>query len=204
LPKRLVKGSPRPLIVFLFAAVMVGFCYRGVMTFLPIYFSQNLQGGIFIGGDVLKGGAFATITLLVGIVGQFVGGHLASRFSLEKLYATMLLITVPLLVAVSATSNYALFFATMVFAFFYFCTQPVGNNLVAEYTDPAGRGLGYGLYFAIAFGLGSFAAGFCGRIATRFGINKVFLVLAGVIFLGFLAMLYVTRLRKSDSAELDA
>jgi predicted MFS family arabinose efflux permease len=204
-PEHLASGSARPLILFYSVAVMMGFCYRGVMTYLPTYFSQRLDGGVFTGHDVLKGGTFATLTLLVGVVGQFVGGHLTVRYKLERLFAFLMMLTVPLLFMMSVLSNYALFFTAMAFAFFHFSTQPVGNNLIAQYTDPRGRGLGFGLYFAMAFGVGSLASGFCGMIADRFGLNEVFSSLAAVVFLGFLLMLYLARTKGDRPAsELDA
>lgn len=193
LPERIAKGSMKPFILFLFVAVTIGFCYRGVTTYLPTYYSERLNGGIFAGRDVLKGGEFATITLLVGVVGQYVGGHLTSKFKLEYLFAGLMLITVPFLLLMSALSNFALLFATMLFAFFHFSSQPVGNTLIAEYTDPRGRGLGYGLYFASSFGVGSLSSGFSGMIAKRFGLNEVFLVLAAFVFIGFLLMMYLAR-----------
>ncbi|UCD56366.1 MAG: MFS transporter [Candidatus Hydrogenedentota bacterium] len=204
-PEHLAEGSAKPLILFLFVAVMIGFCYRGVMTYLPTYFSQRMDGSLFAGHALLKGGTFTTITLLVGVVGQFVGGHLTSRYNLERLYAFLLIVTVPLLLMMGVLSNFSLFFATTVFAFFHFSGQPVGNSLIAEYTDPRGRGLGYGLYFATVFGLGSLSAGFSGMIADRFGLNEVFLVLAIVVFFGFLMMLYLARGKAPrEGSEFDA
>ena len=193
-PEHLVAdGATTAFVLYLFVAVMTGFCYRGVMTFLPTYFAQELSGGIFSGSDLVKGGRFTTITLLVGIVGQFIGGQLTSRYNLEKLYAVLLLATVPMLFMMSVFSNYALFFVTMAFALFHFSGQPVGNSLVAKYTDERGRGLGFGIYFAAAFGVGSLASGFSGMIADSFGLEKIFLALAVVVFLGFLVMLYLAR-----------
>ncbi len=189
----IAKGQGKPFAVYMFVGVMVGFCYRGLMTFLPAYFSQELSGGIFVGSDLIKGGTFATLTLLVGIFGQFLGGQLTARYNLEKLYAVLLIMTVPMLFLMSVTTNYALFFITMAFAFFHFAGQPVGNNLVAKYTDERGRGLGFGIYFAAAFGVGSLASGFSGAIADRYGLGKIFFVLGGLIFLGFLAMLYLAK-----------
>jgi MFS family permease len=196
-PEHVAKDSAAPLVLFLFVAVVMGFCYRGVTTYLPTYFAKNLNGGIFEGSDVLKGGTFATLTLLVGVAGQFVGGHLTGRFKLEKLFAVMMLVTIPLLLLMSVLTNYALFIVTMAFAFFHFSSQPVGNNLVAEYTDPRGRGLGFGLYFSTAFGFGSFASGFSGMVADRFGLNHVFVALAGVVFIGFVMMMYLARRQRA-------
>jgi MFS family permease len=195
-PERLAKGSMKPLILFLFVGVLVGFCYRGVMTYLPMYFSQNLNGGIFAGRSALKGGTFATVTLLVGVVGQFVGGHLCGRYKMEKLFAVLMIITVPLLLLMSILSNLALLVIAMLFAFFHFSAQPVGNSLVAEYTDARSRGLGYGLYFSTAFGFGSLASGFCGIIADHFGLRMMFVPLAAVVFIGVVTMLYLARMRE--------
>jgi MFS family permease len=204
-PARVAKGPATPLVIFLLVAVTVGFCYRGVTTYLPAYFSQRLNGGIFGTHSVLKGGAFATMTLFVGVVGQFLGGQLAGRYRLEKLFAILMMLSVPFLLMMSVLSNLPLLFIAMAFALFYFSSQPVGNALIAEYTDPRGRGLGYGVYFAASFGVGSLASGFCGMIAKRFGLNEVFLVLAITIFVGFLVMLYLVKASSSRAnARLDA
>jgi len=193
------KGAGKAFLIYLFVAVMVGFCYRGLMTFLPTYFAQELNGGIFVGSDLIKGGRFATITLLVGVLGQFIGGQLTTRYNLEKLYSFLLIITVPMLFMMSVLSNYALFFTSMAFALFHFAGQPVGNSLVAKYTDERGRALGFGVYFATAFGIGSLASGFSGVVADRYGLGKIFFVLGGLIFLGFLAMLYLARMNGADA-----
>jgi MFS family permease len=198
-PEHLVApGAVKAFILYLIAAVTVGFCYRGVMTFLPTYFSQELSGSLFAGSDLVKGGNFTTIALLVGIVGQFVGGQLTARHRLENLYATLLVITVPLLVLMGLFSNYMLFFVTILFAFFHFSGQPVGNSLVAKYTDARGRGLGFGLYFTATFGIGSLGAWLSGIMTQKFGINTVFFLLAAVVTFGFLVMLYLAR--SSDTA----
>jgi len=116
-----------------------------------------------------------------------------ARYNLEKLYAGMLIVTVPFLLLMGILSNYALFFTVMAFAFFHFSGQPVGNSLVAKYTDQRGRGLGFGLYFSAVFGIGSLASWFSGMIADAYSLNKIFFLLAAVIVLGFFVMLYLAR-----------
>jgi MFS family permease len=204
-PEHLVaKGAAKAFILYLMVGVTVGFCYRGVMTFLPIYFSHELTGGIFLGGDLIKGGGFTTVALLVGVLGQFIGGQLSARYDLEKLYAVMLIITVPFLLLMGVLSNYALFFTVMVFALFHFSGQPVGNALVAKYTDQRGRGLGFGLYFSAVFGVGSLASWFSGMIAESFGLNKIFFLLAAIIVLGFFVMFYLAKRNDTKpGSELD-
>ncbi len=204
-PARVAKSSATSLTLFLFVAVMVGFCYRGVTTYLPAYFTERLNGGVFGEHSVLKGGAFATVTLLLGVVGQFLGGQLSARYKLEKLFAVLMIATVPCLLMMSVLSNFSLLFVAMAFSLFHFSSQPVANTVIAEYTDPRGRGLGYGLYFATSFGIGSLASGFSGMVAKRFGLNQVFVVLAFVILVGFLVMVYLARTRGTQHGpQLDA
>jgi MFS family permease len=92
----------------------------------------------------------------------------------------------------------------MLFALFHFAGQPVGNSLVAKYTDERGRGMGFGIYFSALFGVGSLASGFSGMIAERYGLGKIFLALGVAVFLGFVVMLYLARLDDSvPEPELD-
>ena len=66
-------------------------------------------------------------------------------------------------------------------AFFHFATQPVANNLVADYTPPRLRGMGYGLYFLMMFGAGSVGATYAGWVSERFGFVAIWPALAIVL-----------------------
>ena len=74
----------------------------------------------------------------------------------------------------------------------YFSSQPIGNTLIANFTNSQNRGIGYGISFFISFGIGSFSAGFSGLIAENMGINAVFpamgiLLIPSVIFAFFMS-----------------
>ena len=73
-------------------------------------------------------------------------------------------------------------------AFFHFFTQPPGNYMVAQFTPPALRGLGYGIYFFVSFGLGSWGATLGGWVSERASLTLVFPILAVMLLPAILAL----------------
>jgi MFS family permease len=88
-------------------------------------------------------------------------------------------------------------------AFFHFLTQPAGNYMVADFTPPRLRGLGYGIYFFLSFGAGSVGAVLGGWISERAGLGRTFPVLAAVLLPSMLAMLVLTLARRRRSVASD-
>jgi len=84
-----------------------------------------------------------------------------------------------------------LLLAAVVLSFFHFMSQPIFNNLIADYAPVAWRGRSYGISFFFTFGLGSFSATFLGYIAEQSGTNWVFLVMGGI---AIMAMLFIAIL----------
>ena len=93
--------------------------------------------------------------------------------------------------------------AAMGVAFFHFLTQPAGNYMVADFTPPRLRGLGYGVYFFMSFGAGSVGASLGGYISERAGLGQTFPVLAVVLVPSVLAMLMLIYLRRRGSVTVD-
>ncbi|MBL7125541.1 MAG: MFS transporter [Dehalococcoidales bacterium] len=177
------RSSLRPVIVPLglifCASILNGFIYRGTVTFLPLYLSQQIHLTFLNLDSVLIAGSFTTIALIFGIGGQFLGGYLLERRRHESLVFATALVVVPLLVVVGNSAGLVLMIAASAFAFFYFMGQPIYNCLIADYSPTDWRGRVYGISFFCAFGLGSFSASILGYVADRLGTNWVFMVAAG-------------------------
>jgi FSR family fosmidomycin resistance protein-like MFS transporter len=122
-----------------------------------------------------------TLALLSGAVGQYLSGRLVDRFRAEGLYLGALLIGTLWVFVMAATSNLVLVAAAVLYAFFYFATQPIQNYLISSYLPKHRQGLGYGLHFFLSFGVGSTAAAVAGYMADRFGLQSVF-YLMGLCF----------------------
>ena len=177
------RSSLRPVIVPLglifCASILNGFIYRGTVTFLPLYLSQQIHLTFLNLDSVLIAGSFTTIALIFGVGGQFLGGYLLERRRHESLVFATALVVVPLLVVVGNSAGLVLMIAASAFAFFYFMGQPIYNCLIADYSPTDWRGRVYGISFFCAFGLGSFSASILGYVADRLGTNWVFMVAAG-------------------------
>jgi len=122
-----------PLAIMFTMAVFNGMTYRGLMTFLPSYFAERVHLSWLPLHQVTVGGTMTTAILLLGVVGQFIGGNLADRFNKEKVYTVIFFITCPLLLLLGSLSNLPLILVTAVFAFLYFI--PAGG----QRHDPALR-----------------------------------------------------------------
>ncbi|NQT26799.1 MFS transporter [candidate division KSB1 bacterium] len=181
------KGLPFKVILIAALVMSVnGLIYRGFMTMLPTYIGENVTLGGF--SAVLTGGLFATIILSIGMIGQFVGGHLSDRFPMIRLYLITIAITLPFMLLISATHNILLILVALLFALFHFPQQPIENHLIAHIIPHRFVSWAYGIKFTLTFGVGSFAAGLAGIIADKWSLSTVFLFLGGLIVISALLL----------------
>ncbi len=162
------------LTFFFISAMALGLTYKGIMTFLPAYMGENVTIAGMSVNKVTLGGTVTTLALLSGAAGQYIAGRLADRVSVEKLYLLSIAVGTVCVFIMSVTKNVLLIAAAVVYAFFYFSTQPIQNYLLSRYFPPNRQGMGYGIHFFITFGIGSTAAAVSGYLADRFGLSSVF------------------------------
>lgn len=182
------------VIVFYLSAIALGLSYRGIMTFLPAFMGENVHFGFLNLDAVAIGGTVATVALLSGAGGQYVAGLLLKRHSPEKLYLTTILLGTLFVFCMAGGSGLFLVITAVLYAFFYFATQPVQNYLISKYLPKHRQGLGFGIHFFLTFGIGSIAAAVSGYLADNLGLAYVFYAM-GVCFVisGFLAAALLIR-----------
>jgi MFS family permease len=163
----------RPLLFLYLFVTLSGLVYSGTTTFLPARLAELADGG-----GVVRAGAITSLALLVGMIGQYVGGILWRRLPPVALLAGLVACASPCLAAVGSASLAAAAAGAAGFAFFHLAAQPVSNGALARWVPARRRSLGYGIYFTLSFGIGSFAAGAAGLIAQRRGLAAVFPCLA--------------------------
>lgn len=189
--KTLLRATILPLVLIFGAAVLNGFVYRGVITFLPLYLSQRIHFTFLQLGSMALAGTFTTIALLFGVGGQFVGGYLSERRRREGLMVVIAMATIPPLLVMGSSEGLVLMVAAITFAFFFFMGQPVYNSLIADYSPAAWRGRTFGIYFLVVFGLGSFSPSILGYIAEQLGTNWIFLTSAGFAFMALMCVAFL-------------
>jgi len=191
-PDAPVPDGPRPveasasaarwrLALLYLGLVLVGFCYRGALTYLPKLLADrggDIVGRLFPSGPT-KGGVLASLALSAGIISQYAGGRLADRLRNEPLSAVLWVGVAASLLAIGHAGGVGVVLLAFAFAFFYYGQQPATNALVARYTSLRVRGLAYGLSFSASFGVGALGAAFGGFVWQRAGdVGAVYPALA--------------------------
>lgn len=165
--------------------ICFGLFFNGVTIFLPAYVAKSIDIPTLGLQGIALGGFYTTLSLLGGLGGQFLGGEASERFKLYRLQFFVMLFTVPSILMIGLTKNYLLILAMLLFSIFGFSWQPIGNGLVAYYTSPKWRGYAYSISFALSFGVGAIASSIAGRIADRYGLDRVFTVMAAIGLFSF-------------------
>ena len=187
-----------PLVLLYLANMMHSFSFYGSLTFLPTYMAKRTSFQIFSLDSVAIGGMLSAIVLLMGVVGQYGGGILSQRSSLEKNFLIISILAFPFILAMSFTTDLLLLIMALTFFLFNFFLQPMNNTLLAQYTPVDMRGIAFGIFFSIAFGFGSLASSFSGYIAQNLGLQWVFMGLSSsALFLIFIAFL-IYRIKKPN------
>lgn len=190
--------------VLVFALVTFeGLFYRGVLTFLPEILQGTAALGNIGGAEGLAGIEPADYVfvglLVVGMAGQYVGGKLTERISVERgLAGTFVILAVLalLFVPVSDLGIGPLIVLCALFGFFLFGIQPLYQVAVALYTPPDTRGLSYGYTYLAEFGFGATSIAIGGFLLGHYTVGAFFAVLAGFALVGgvlSLALLAVDR-----------
>jgi MFS family permease len=162
------------LAVVMFLAVAEGFVFQGFVTFLPAFLAE--VGGVGQAAAA-KGGVLAGAVLLLGVPGQVLGGRLAGTDPrrLAVRYACLYGGAVLAGLSVGAAGPTLLGVALAgLFSLLIFLGQPITNQLVARSTRAGRRGVAYGTYFSLSFGVGALAGTAGGIVADRSGLAAVF------------------------------
>jgi MFS family permease len=178
-PSQRGSSSLMPLMLVYSVFVLNGFVYSATRTFLPTHISSQ--------GSEAIGDSLATLALLMGAVGQYIGGSLSQRFPLERLAPMIAIMVVPCLAATGVTSGALLVVASAAFVFFSFGGQPIYTGLIADYTPGRLLGRSYGISFFATFGLASVGSTYAGFFASRWDTTSAaFVALAPFAAVAFL------------------
>ena len=170
-------GRLQDFVLLLSATALMGMVYRGMTTFLPKLFA--VAGGDEVTRGTALAGLLTTSTLIIGLAGMWIAGRLLDRgWAPASVFLLGAVMQFPFLVGIGWIYRGALLPLAMGVAFFHFMTQPAGNQLVARLVPPGLRGLGYGIFFFLNFGVGAAGAVLAGWASERFELHGLFPVLA--------------------------
>ena len=184
-----------PLVLLYAVNMLQSFSFHGVVTFLPTYMSQYTSFHVLSWDSVAIGGMLSGIALFMGVFGQYLGGVLAEKKNLKRNVIVIGGFSLPFILAMAFARDSTLLVMALFFFFFTFMLQPMFNTLMARYTSLKMRGTAFGIYFFMAFGIGSMAASFAGFIAQNFGLPLVFIGLSVGVLIMIALSLILMRVR---------
>jgi MFS family permease len=172
-----------PFAAILLVVMLDGLYYRGVLTFLPNVLSEfPAFAPVEFAGREIEPYRYAYAGLLmVGVLGQYVGGKLTDRVSTERAIAVGFGALVVLALAFLPAAEAGLVPLLVVGAllgFTLFVIQPLYQATVALYTPAGTRGLSYGYTYLGVFGVGALGAAIAGGVLQYAGPPTLFAVLA--------------------------
>ena len=206
-PQYKANDGEKGFLILLMAMMLGGIVYRGATVILPAYFELRNQVIFSWLSEHLPAGLSAnlvatTITsaiFLVGMIGQYMGGRTAERFSLQYSYLVFHLITIPAAFAMAKAANIPLIFAALVYFFFLLGMQPIENTLVSRLTPAKWHHSAFGMKFVLAFGMGALAVKGVEAVEKNFGIKWVYPCMGSVsIVLALTIVILIFRMRRSN------
>lgn len=193
-----VKPQPKPsrgeviraFVVLSVTMLCAGLMFNAMQVVLPKLFGERLHG--LVGEGTFGIGGLVTMVYLTAAVPQLIGGHLADRFPLRRIYALCLLWQVPMMAALAVMAGIPLVGAAALVIIASQVQIPAENMLLARYTPDRHRGLAFGAKFILSFGAGPLAVqmvAFFYEMSHEFVLLYATLtVLAGVAFLAALLL----------------
>ncbi len=183
------RTARRLFLIFALALAFGGILFRSFTLILPTFLEYRLgdiseQVRLWVSENITPiedGTAFNTLTAnivatfvyVVGIVGQYVGGHVADRYSLKHGYFFFFLIALPFLLAIILFKSWVIIPASGLFVLFLLGMQPIENSLVAYLTPAKWRSIGFGLKFTFVFGAGAFGVKLVSLVEKSAGLEAV-------------------------------
>ncbi len=206
------SNGGRGFLILLVAMMLGGIAYRGATVILPAYFELRNQGIFEWLTQNMPAGFSAnlvatTITsaiFLVGMLGQYMGGRVAERFSLQHSYLVFHLITIPAAFAMAWATNLPLIVLALIYFFFLLGMQPIENTLVSRLTPARWRHSAFGMKFVLTFGMGALAVKGVQAIERNFAITWVYPALGCVSILLVITIgVLIMRMRSGGKQAYD-
>ena len=160
----------------LFATVIaVGLIFQSTSVAMPKIFADRLVGD----GGALAAGSLVALVYAISAATQLIGGELADRFSLKRVYMWTQVLQIPVIMIAFLTFNYGLVVLAIAMVGLNVAGQPAENALLARYTPLAWRGRMFGVKFVLTLGVGTLGVALVPAIAAWTGsLDLLFLALA--------------------------
>ncbi len=171
-------------LIMLISMFALGLTFHNTQTALPKVFEiridniNSIQIGLMIG-----------IIYFISGATTFVGGLLADRFNLKKIYLIGIFLQFPCYLGIAYVSGYSLVVLCILASVFNASILPTENLLLSKFTPQKYHGVVYGIKFILAFGSGPISVFLISEIYS-ITLEFTYLFLINAIMMG-LASIFI-------------
>ena len=189
-------------LVLLLTIGCAGLIYQTTSFAMPKLFEQRLVGIV----DTTAGvGALVSVVYLVSASAQIIGGWLADRFDLRKVYLVCWLLQIPILAVAVTLAGPVLIPVATLMVLINTMAVPAENSLFARYTPPAWRGTAFGVKFLVSLGVAAVSVPLVGEMYRAFQeFGPLLGTLAVAAAAGAVAALLLPTARRAPQAPQPA
>ena len=119
-------------------------------------------------------GILTTIVFLIGAIGNYTGGQIGSKFSIEKTLTIYTLLLIPLLLLLGSLEGYRFILIAPITALILSGVDPLLQSLIGKYIPSNMQGKAFAILYGIGQTIGSSSSYFSAIILNKFGLNYVF------------------------------
>jgi MFS transporter, FSR family, fosmidomycin resistance protein len=167
----------RAFVALSITMLSAGIIYQAMTVVLPKLFEQRLGG---LAAGTLGAGGFASLVFAVSSAFPLLGGWLADRYALKRVYIATWAIAVPIFLLSTRMVELPLFATTMIIFSLMSIVAPAENALLVKYTPGRWRATAFGAKFVLSLGVSALGLPLVAVIFDRTGdFAWLFLILAG-------------------------
>jgi FSR family fosmidomycin resistance protein-like MFS transporter len=189
------------LIIILVSIIAAGGRGLGnITTYVPLYL-QNIR---HLHSSTI--GIYFTLLLLGSVIGPLLGGRLSDRFGRMRLLlffygASAVTIVLFVLLAGPQMPLWLIPVSLVLMGSVIYAESPLLQALLADSARPDIRDAAFGLYFALAFGIGSIWSAVLGWMIDHFGFGGAFLTMAGSFLVAGALQLFIRNNKTQEEVQ---
>ncbi|MHB1627937.1 MAG: MFS transporter [Bacilli bacterium] len=187
------RSHMTPLLFLVGFAGLRSLMTYGVVTYMPVLWHES-------GGTLVIGASIITTVLVVGIIGNLAGGHLADRYGRRPVLVISSLLSTALLPLMTTTTGPLLWLFAGMLGITLFSSASV-TVLIGQDAFPENRSLGSGIALGLANGIGALLVFASGQLVRGVGVDGI---LWSIAVCGGIATLLAVFMPRSMTAHAGA
>jgi len=150
--KASAAGNLKAVALMMIPMCMLGLIYNTVQNIMPKLFEERMVD--LLSGQIGLVGTAVGVVYGIGATMQLVGGVLADRYNLKRVYVLLWLFQAPLLFVLAEYSGIPLGLAAVLLAMAGTAILPAENMMLSRFAPANHQGLVFGAKFVVSFGAG--------------------------------------------------